>query len=95
MLHLIKSILQGDHLGVEIACSAHFQLLANYDLLHPSTLISARAPPSSSSLLQGLCADDYFAISVEPKAQKETAAGRQCLEWSQGSLLHIQDFGIR
>ena len=39
-----KSILQGDHLGVEIACSAHHQLLANYDLLTPATLISAKAP---------------------------------------------------
>ncbi len=73
-----KSILQGDHLGVEIACSAHHQLLANYDLLAPSTLISAKAPPTSSSLFQGLCIDDYFAISLEGKKASGTSRSSEC-----------------
>ena len=73
-----KSILQGDHLGVEIACSAHQQLLANYDLLASPTLISARAPPVSSSLYQGLCIDDYFAISLEDKGQDGPSRSSLC-----------------
>ena len=83
-----RSILQGDHLGVEIACSAHFQLLANYDLLTPSTLISARAPPISSSLYQGLCIDDYFAISVQPRGQKGTSAEKACLRRAKTAYTH-------
>lgn len=89
-----RSVLQGDHLGVEIACSAHFQLLSNYDLLKPDTLISARAPPSSSSLFQGLCIDDYFAISVEQKGQKKgTSTGRACFERAKQAYSHYKIMG--
>ena len=41
-------------------------------------MISARAPPVSSSLYQGLCIDDYFAISLEEKGQGGPSRSSLC-----------------
>ena len=60
-----KSILQGDHLGVELATQAHANLLRTGGLLHESVRMVSDKPLPSLSDVQGLCIDDFFAVSVE------------------------------
>eukprot|EP00435_Cladocopium_sp_Y103_P033434 s3041_g8.t1 len=64
------SVLQGDHAGVEIATSAHESWLREYGLLDDSSRLTASKCLRSSSSLQGLVIDDYFAASVEPAHSK-------------------------
>ena len=60
-----RSILQGDHFGVDIATESHMQLLQSGGLLQPDSTLIATSPLRSPTLCQGLVIDDYFAISVE------------------------------
>lgn len=60
-----RSILQGDHCGVDIATESHMQLLQSGGLLLPESTLIATSPLRSPTLCQGLVIDDYFAISVE------------------------------
>ena len=62
-----RSILQGDHGGVEFACQAHGSLLQSYGLLSPQSRLVANRPFRGSSLLEGLVIDDYFSIGISPK----------------------------
>ena len=62
-----KSVLQGDHAGVEIATDAHANLLRSFGLLDADTRMRASSPCFSNRLVEGLVIDDYFAISVDPK----------------------------
>ena len=62
-----KSILQGDHAGVEIATAAHLQLLKNYGLLAADSHLQSTTPCFSDDLIEGLVIDDYFALSVDDK----------------------------
>lgn len=71
-----QSILQGDHIGVEIACSAHEQLLRNGGLLPESELASSARPASSSTKLQGLVIDDYFSISIDEMTSSEVGSSK-------------------
>ena len=60
-----NSVIQGDHLGVEIATQAHRGLLQDHGLLSfDEELISTR-PFVGSSVVQGLVIDDFFVASVE------------------------------
>ena len=61
-----NSVLQGDHIGVEVATDGHSNLLRSYGLLNDGERLSADTPLRSSSRLEGLCIDDYFCVSVEP-----------------------------
>ena len=61
-----RSILQGDHAGVEICTEAHTTLLQNFGLLHASSRLVASSPLVSSQCLDGLVIDDYFCVSKEP-----------------------------
>ena len=65
-----KSVLQGDHAGVEMACAVHSQLLKNAGLLPPDEELLSCRPLVSSYKAQGLVIDDYFSISVDPKDSK-------------------------
>ena len=62
-----KSVLQGDHAGVEIATAAHSQLLKNVGLLSEDSSMVASRPWRDDSLAEGLVIDDYFAVSVDDK----------------------------
>ena len=62
-----KAILQGDHAGVEIATEAHSNWLRRYGLLDDFSRLTASRSLRSSTLLQGLVIDDYFAASIEPR----------------------------
>lgn len=61
-----RSVLQGDHGGVEYATSAHESLLMRYDCLQPQNRLIANRPLFSSGCCDGLVIDDFFAISVLP-----------------------------
>ena len=61
-----NSVLQGDHLGVEVATDGHGNLLRSYGLLQDGVRLTADTPLRSSKQLQGLCIDDFFCVSVEP-----------------------------
>ena len=61
-----RSVLQGDHAGVELACAAHSQLLKNAGLLLPGEELVANRPLVSSTKVQGLVIDDFFSISIDP-----------------------------
>ncbi len=59
------SVLQGDHLGVEVATDGHRNLLRSFGLLDDQVSLTADRPLRSVSELQGLCIDDFFCVSVE------------------------------
>ncbi len=71
------SVLQGDHGGVEYACEAHHQLLATRGLLHPTSRLVSDRPFRGEALLEGLCIDDYFAISIQDKESKEESLSKR------------------
>ena len=63
-----NSVIQGDHLGVEIATQAHRGLLVSEGLLDASEEITSSKIFSGRETVQGLVIDDYFAVSIEPAA---------------------------
>ena len=67
-----KSVLQGDHAGVEIACAAHSQLLRNAGLLNEDEVVLGSRPWRHSCRMQGLVIDDYFSIAVHEKGDLKT-----------------------
>lgn len=71
-----KSILHKDHAGVELACAAHLQLLRNHGLLKKEEELVANRPLESLRKVQGLCIDDYFSISLDPKNSSSSMALR-------------------
>ena len=62
-----QSIFQGDHAGVEIATSAHENLLKSVGLLTEQSRLVADRPFMGGDLCEGLVIDDYFAIASVPK----------------------------
>ena len=74
------SVLQGDHGGVEYACDAHHHLLASRGLLCPETRLVSDSPFKGRRLMEGLCIDDYFAISIEDKGNTSMSTSRRCFE---------------
>ncbi len=62
-----RSILQGDHGGVEYACQSHEGLLCSAGLLQDDCRVVADRPFRGSGLMQGLVIDDFFAVSKVPR----------------------------
>ena len=63
MCHVsFKSILQGDHCGVDIATDAHTHILQEAGLLLPSSMLIAAKPLRDSRMCQRLVIDDCFAM---------------------------------
>ena len=69
-----KSILQGDHAGVEMACASHSQLLKTAGLLPPGEELVANRPLESNVKAQGLVIDDYFSISVDQIGSRHSSS---------------------
>ncbi len=65
-----RSILQGDHGGVEYACQSHEGLLRSVGLLDDGLRVVADRPFRGSDMMQGLVIDDFFAVSKVPKNHK-------------------------
>ncbi len=79
-----RSILQGDHSGVDIATDAHTGLLQDFGLLQPETTVTAEKPLRSKHLCQGLVIDDYFCVSTEKASTDPSCSGaHRCFQASQ------------
>ena len=74
-----KSILQGDHCGVDIATDAHTHILQEAELLLPDSMLVATRPLRDPRLCQGLVIDDFFAISVEDALEDPSQSLSRCL----------------
>ena len=61
-----KSLFQGDHAGVEFACSGHEGLLRSAGVLGDPPGLLNRCPVSTRGPWTGLVIDDLFCISCEP-----------------------------
>ena len=83
-----KSVLQGDHAGVEMACAAHSQLLKNAGLLPPEEELLSCRPLVSSSKAQGLVIDDYFSISVDPK---NSVASQSSMDFETAKRVYLAE----
>ena len=57
------ALYQGDHLGVEFACSAHASLLQTGNLLQPRSRLVSVGPIINDQCVDGLVIDDYFVIA--------------------------------
>ena len=75
-----KSVLQGDHGGVEYACEGHANLLMDYGLLREETRLVSDKPFKGRTLLDGLCIDDYFVVAVQDNDDDGTPQDRDCLQ---------------
>ncbi|CAE7243857.1 mok12 [Symbiodinium necroappetens] len=58
-----SSVLQGDHLGVEVATASHSAYLESKGLFLPRQRLQANQPVLNSQCHQGLIIDDFFAIA--------------------------------
>ena len=84
-----KAVLQGDALGVEFACSAHSNLLSQHGLLSQDSRLLGSAPApvgGPDDLIEGLCIDDYYAISVRdaPRPREGASEGKPNVESAPG-----------
>ena len=61
-----RSVLQGDHGGVEYATAAHESLLMRFGCLGSCSRLVANRPLYTSDFCDGLVIDDFFAVSVCP-----------------------------
>ena len=88
-----KAILQGDHLGVDVATCAHINFLKEHGLLSEESRIQSGRPLLRDDLCEGLVIDDYFVVSKQPhnislqetKAAQMLEHARKCYK-SQGIL---------
>ena len=82
-----KSLLQGDHLGVEYATAGHEDLLIQAGLLKDHQRIRGHHPLPLTSVWEGLVIDDYFAVSVNSAATPpESSESVSCIQ--QASLAY-------
>ena len=65
-----KSLLQGDHLGVEFALAAHASLLKQEGLLRKTSHVQGHHPFPLGPSYEGLVIDDYFTLSVGKDSQQ-------------------------
>ena len=78
------SVLQGDHIGVEVATDGHRNLLQSFGLLDDYVCLTADKPLRSSTELQGLCIDDFFCVSVESLSDNQaTSQARKAYDRAQ------------
>ena len=84
------AVLQGDSLGVEIACSAHSNLLSSFGLLSVSSRVEGGRPfppGGEGGLVEGLVIDDWFAISRQLLGDKSPSASAKAFESAQEAYL--------
>ena len=67
-----RSVLQGDHAGVQVACASHQQLLRHVGLLNYDRTILGTRPWVHPKEMQGLVIDDFFNVAVSPKDAETT-----------------------
>lgn len=67
-----RSVLQGDHIGVDLATDSHTSLLQGFGLLGDGCRLTANRPCRNSSTMQGLVIDDFFCVSFDPKSTPDS-----------------------
>ena len=60
-----RSVLQGDHVGVDVATCAHANFLIDQGLLGDDTRLQSKIPLRSLEIAQGLVIDDFFVVSSQ------------------------------
>jgi hypothetical protein len=70
-----KSILQGDHLGVELATQSHANLLKAGGLLQDSVRMVSDRPLPSLQEVQGLCIDDFLLSALSQEMRPLSSLG--------------------
>ena len=80
-----RSVLQGDHGGVEFATSAHEGLLSRFGCLTPRSRMTSEKPMFADDREQGLVIDDFYAVSVEKHGARASDS------WSHGRLSRALD----
>ena len=83
------AIFQGDHIGVEVACSAHESLLAQVGLLQATSRLVSGSPLAYDDATDGLVIDDYFVISkFDIRHGGEPGLGKEMLERAKRIYAH-------
>ena len=62
------ALFQGDHLGVEVACDSHANLLESFGLLPWESRLSSSSHIYDDRITSGLVIDDFFVLSKEPQS---------------------------
>ena len=79
------ALYQGDHLGVEFACSAHARLLQTKNLLQPQNRLVSTWPIVCDEWTDGLVIDDYFVVARQGIGEVTSpSASREKLEAAKG-----------
>lgn len=78
-----RSILQGNHGGVEYACQAHAGLLESYGLLREDRRLVANRPFAGEKTLEGLVIDDYFCVGISDKTSSLPPPDVLCFDTAQ------------
>ena len=69
-----RSLLPGDHLGVEVALSGHAAMLLDVGLLKAGTRLQGGHTFPPGPEYEGLVIDDYFALSVMPASSSPASS---------------------
>ena len=69
-----NSVIQGDHLGVEIATQSHKNMLKSRGLLCGEEELTSTFPFAGRQVVQGLIIDDFFSVSVEDLSSGRTSS---------------------
>ena len=89
-----KSVLQGDHTGVEVATESHTGMLQAHGLLDQQSTLVADRPLEATKMCQGLVIDDYFSVSIEPQgSDRHLSKATQCYNTAQDAYLEHQLLG--
>ena len=72
-----QAVLQGDHLGVEIATAAHERLLLGAGLLKPANRLLGSHPVGPGPCWDALVIDDYFCVARVPKSLLSCLEGKR------------------
>ena len=88
-----KSVLQGDHLGVEVATQSHANLLKGYGLLSDDVRMTASRPLRCSSHAEGLVIDDFFAVTVQDRCNSQRPRSLLCYDTAQKAYRDFQILG--
>ena len=74
------ALFQGDHLGVEVACDSHANLLESNGLLPWQSRLSSASHILRDEVTCGLVIDDFFVVSKEPQSFRAGSGSSQSEE---------------
>ena len=81
-----RSVLQGDHIGVEVATASHEGLLTQAGLLTPESRVSGSLPLGAGPFWDALVIDDYFTISTIPRKEVDALSPSTCTRLAKSAM---------